>query len=166
MSLSLIVCCDLEGGIGKEGGIPWKNSYDLRNFKNKTENNIVVMARGTWDSLPKKPLLNRINVVLTRQNDLDRDEDIVVAKSFESLDVILKSLEKIHPEKEIFIIGGSTLYEYVLKEKMIKKIYLTIQSGHYGCDRFVHLNLKDRTWRMEKEGHHPEYSYYEYSKIV
>jgi len=64
--MKLIVACDPNGGIGYKNKLPWtKIQGDLPRFKQLTQNKIVVMGRNTWDSLPKKPLPNRINYILT-----------------------------------------------------------------------------------------------------
>ena len=65
----LVVAVAENGVIGKDGAIPWHISDDLKRFKALTLGHTVVMGRKTWDSLPKKPLPGRANVVVTRQTD-------------------------------------------------------------------------------------------------
>src|ERR1700744_6124511 len=70
MSEIVLVLAVAENGvIGKDGGIPWHISDDMKRFKALTLGHTVVMGRKTWDSLPRKPLPGRINVVVTRQTD-------------------------------------------------------------------------------------------------
>jgi len=81
-TLSIIVAATLENGIGNNGGLPWRLPSDMSYFQNITKNfskvdnndNIVVMGRKTWDSIPLKfkPLSGRINVVLSRDLDFSR----------------------------------------------------------------------------------------------
>ena len=59
--------------IGKDGAIPWHISDDLKRFKALTMGHTIVMGRKTWDSLPKKPLPGRTNIVVTRQADWQAD---------------------------------------------------------------------------------------------
>ena len=68
ITYSIIVAIDQEQGIGKDNGIPWHFSEDLQNFKRLTINNVVIMGRKTWDSLPArfKPLDHRSNIIITR----------------------------------------------------------------------------------------------------
>ena len=66
--------------IGKDGAIPWHISDDMKRFKALTMGKTVVMGRKTWDSLPRKPLPGRDNVVVTRQKDW-RAEGAVTASS-------------------------------------------------------------------------------------
>ena len=65
----LVVAIADNGVIGKDGGIPWHISDDMKRFKALTMGHTIVMGRKTWDSLPRKPLPGRINVVVTRQKD-------------------------------------------------------------------------------------------------
>ena len=66
--MKLIVACDPNGGIGYNNRLPWTNLQgDLPRFKNLTQGQVVVMGRNTWDSLPKKPLLGRLNFIVTSQ---------------------------------------------------------------------------------------------------
>lgn len=153
---SLIVTLDEFGGIATEdGSLPWKNKYDMVNFKNKTTNNVVIMGRKTWDSLPSKfkPLPNRINIVISSNgyNILDNYQFIDRPDFIESLslDEKLKLFEKnnnpvkiftniretiihltltekkLYKNKELFVIGGATIYNYFLQNNMISKVYLT-----------------------------------------
>ena len=66
--MNIIVCTSEYNnlqGIGLDGKIPWHNKKDLEFFRNITTCNYVLMGRKTWDSLPKKPLPNRINIIKT-----------------------------------------------------------------------------------------------------
>jgi dihydrofolate reductase len=69
MGVSIIVACDKHGVIGKEGKLPWRCSEDLKIFRKRTLGHAVIMGRKTWDSLPKKPLDGRPNIILTRNQD-------------------------------------------------------------------------------------------------
>ena len=94
--MNLIVAVDENWAIGKEGDLLEKISEDLKRFKELTTNNIVVMGRVTFDSLPKKrPLPNRKNIVLTR------DKTLVIegVEICYTVDELLKMIEK--EEKEV-----------------------------------------------------------------
>jgi hypothetical protein len=73
--MEAIVATDLLGGIGKNNSIPWHSKTDLQFFLNKTINNVVIMGKNTFLSLPhKKPLKNRLNIVLTNNPTLYANE--------------------------------------------------------------------------------------------
>ncbi|MBY6152046.1 dihydrofolate reductase [Vannielia litorea] len=68
--LSLIVARDRNGAIGKDGDIPWRAPEDLKFFKRETLGGAVIMGRKTWESLPFKPLPDRLNLVVSSRTDL------------------------------------------------------------------------------------------------
>ncbi|SIN81220.1 dihydrofolate reductase [Vannielia litorea] len=68
--LSLVVARDRNGAIGKEGDIPWRAPEDLKFFKRETLGGAVIMGRKTWESLPFRPLPDRLNLVVTSRTDL------------------------------------------------------------------------------------------------
>lgn len=76
-------------------------------FKEKTSGNIVVMGRKTWDSLPKKPLSNRFNIVITSSSTINPDQT-----AFLKLEEFIKWLPKLKEGKQdIYIIGGASIYK-------------------------------------------------------
>ena len=103
MNIHLIWAQDLNGGIGRDGQLPWHISEDLKNFKKITFNSTIIMGRKTWDSLPFKPLPNRRNIVLSSQkiNDIEVYHDI---------DNCIKKLTN-QSVDTVFIIGGSSIYQ-------------------------------------------------------
>lgn len=143
---SLILACSCNGGIGFENKLPWNIPDDLKKFKEITsqvndENNInaIVMGRNTWESLPKKPLPNRKNIVLTLNPEYELGNKAIVANSMEEVFMFCsqKNVEK------IFIIGGSEIYKECLNNyrEYIDKIYLTVViDKFYKCDKFIDLD--------------------------
>ena len=103
MEIHLIWAQDTNGGIGKDGKLPWHISEDLQNFKKITSNSTIIMGRKTWDSLPLSPLPNRRNIVLskTKKNQVE---------TYRSYEDCMKKLREDNVEK-IFIIGGRSIYK-------------------------------------------------------
>jgi dihydrofolate reductase len=93
---------------------------DLKRFYELTNNNIVVMGRKTFDTL-KKPLKNRINIVITKNTNYQNSNNLFYCK-LEDLDNILNKLDIIN--KKIFIIGGYEIYNTLINK--CNKLYLTI----------------------------------------
>ena len=89
MKIHLIWAQDHNGGIGKDGNLPWHISEDLQNFKKVTLNSTIIMGRHTWNSLPIKPLPKRKNIVLTSQHF----EDV---ECFSSVEECVKKLNAQH----------------------------------------------------------------------
>lgn len=103
MPIILIAMTDSNYGIGDaKGNLLYKLPKDMGHFKTTTEGHAVVMGRKTYDSLKKKPLPNRDNYVLSRNESLKID-GVTVIHSIE--DVLLKALKE-----DIYIIGGGEVY--------------------------------------------------------
>ena len=103
MEIHLIWAQDQNGGIGKNGNLPWHISEDLRNFKKITLDSAVIMGRKTWESLPIKPLPNRINIVLSKTMETE-------ALTFKSYKQCMEYLKNNNIPK-VFIIGGRSVYQ-------------------------------------------------------
>lgn len=118
-----IAAHDDEWGIGKNNGIPWRCKEDFKHFKETTKGHKVVMGRKTWESLPKKPLPDRINIVLTRQKDYKADGAII------SDDIVWPD-----DGETIYVMGGLEVYrEYA---PYLDELLLTRIPGKYDCDTF------------------------------
>ena len=101
--ISIIVAVSEDWGIGKDNELLWHISEDLKRFKRLTSGNTVIMGNKTWESLPRRPLPGRINIVLT-DNPNESIENAVTAYSIQD------SLNKCDQNEEIFIIGGGSIY--------------------------------------------------------
>lgn len=114
--ISAIVAINHDNVISVDGTIPWHSKGDMEHFKETTSGHVVIMGRKTYESIGK-PLPNRINIVLTR-SDLIYSQPrksgtrIIVMSD---LDEAIKLAKENYPDKEIFIIGGQTIYEQSLK---------------------------------------------------
>ena len=102
MKIHLIWAQDENGGIGKDGKLPWHISEDLKNFKRLTLGSTIVMGRNTWESLPVRPLPERRNIVLSSKEVPDVESYTSVGECIETLDG--DGIEK------LFVIGGTTVY--------------------------------------------------------
>lgn len=112
--LSMIVARARNGVIGRDGGLPWKLSDDLALFKQTTKGKPIIMGRHTWESLPKRPLPGRQNIVITR----DWAYAAEGARVYSNLNAAINSAKAIAAragEKEVFIIGGESLYRRAME---------------------------------------------------
>lgn len=146
---TIIVATDEAGGIGKENRLCWKNKEDLTFFrkittttKDSNKINAIIMGRKTWDSLSVAPLLNRLNIVIsrTKKNDSFVQPHTQFVNSIESAFEYCESPEQ-HIES-IFIIGGEQIYNYCLASNRLNKVYWTTISGEFNCDRFFRPPLE------------------------
>ena len=140
-----IVSVDEKYGIGKDGKLLVSHSEDMNFFKTMTTGNIVVMGRKTWDSLPKKPLSNRFNIVITSSPIINPDPT-----AFLRLDEFIKWLPKLKEGKQdIYIIGGASIYKQLLP--YCDKIYMTMSPKVYETADVFFPQLEPDEWKKVKE---------------
>lgn len=142
--MKLIVCCDKNGGIGKNGTIPWNCPVDMAHFVNTTTGNTVVMGRKTAESIPARsfPLKNRYSIVISRKGP------------FAGAHVTLSNpdqLPHIQPVGEVFIIGGASIYDYYLGLGYVDEVIMTILPDTYDCDTFFPFHHLDSDFVKEKK---------------
>ncbi|MDR2844443.1 MAG: dihydrofolate reductase [Candidatus Symbiothrix sp.] len=143
--LSIIVAIGKNNEIGKDNAMLCHLPADLKHFKEVTSGHPVIMGRKTFESLPKGPLPNRRNIVISRNKELR----IEGAEVYPSLDY---ALLKLMDEEEIFIIGGAQIYTQILPDA--DKLYLTkIQAEFPEADTFFPA-IHYREWReVSREVH-------------
>ena len=144
MKFNIIVACCENNGIGKENDIPWNLKSEMQYFKKITTHttnpilkNVVIMGRKTWESIPEKhrPLENRINIVLTKNSNYEVPHNVFVCDSFKnSIDLVNKISNS--NKDNVFVIGGESIYNEVIDNENLDKIYLTKIYEKYDCDRF------------------------------
>ncbi len=122
-----VVAVSRNGVIGRSGGLPWHVSSDLKRFKAITMGKPLIMGRKTWESLPKRPLPGRLNIVVTRQKKYVAEGAVVVPDT-------ASALAAAGEVDEICIIGGGEIFAEVLAET--DRIYLTE----------VDLTIEGDTW--------------------
>tara|TARA_B100000945_G_scaffold307700_1_gene296478 strand:- start:321 stop:803 length:483 start_codon:yes stop_codon:yes gene_type:complete len=141
MKIHLIWAQDKNGGIGYKGQLPWHIPEDLQNFKKLTLNSTILMGRKTWESLPIKPLPKRRNIVLTRKKNLE-------VESYQSIDECLTKLTNDNTD-ELFIIGGSTIYNsFIDKAEQLHITLIDEKTKH--IDTIFPLNIEQLEKKFEK----------------
>jgi len=142
--MKLIVAVCENWGIGKDGSQPFFIPEDLRFFKDKTIDKVVVMGRVTFLALPQAPLPYRINVVLTRDTAFASD-DIIVCNSLEDLEKFVADYDT----DDVFIIGGQQIYEAMLGQcdtAYVTKIFAAAPTDRF----FPNLDAMD-DWRLHNK---------------
>ena len=115
--LKIIIVAVAENGvIGKDNGLPWHHPEDLKMFKRETSGHTVVMGRKTFDSI-KKPLPNRLNIVLTRSPRPSNDPNLVFVSSLDEAWARCDDAEK------VFVVGGAEIYREALN--VVDEVWLT-----------------------------------------
>jgi dihydrofolate reductase len=149
----LVAAVAENGVIGHDGGMPWRLPGDLKHFKRTTLGKPVIMGRLTFDSIGRKPLPGRPNLVVTRDRSF-RADNVIEASSFDDALRLAKQEAARLSVDEIAVIGGGTLYAEALPRA--DRIYLT--EVHANPEGSVHFPRIDRAaWReVERSGPHRE----------
>ena len=144
----MIAAISQNGVIGKDNDLVWNLPDDMRFFMKTTTGHPVIMGRKNYESLPEKfrPLPNRTNIVITRNENYTAEGAEVV----HSIEDALKATEKSAP-KECFIIGGGEIYRIGLP--YANRMYLTEIEGVYDGDTFFPEYVK-ANWKEVSRKHH------------
>jgi dihydrofolate reductase len=113
LSIVLVVAVAENGVIGRDGTLPWRLKSDMAYFRKVTMGKPVVMGRKTWDSLPRKPLPGRTNIVVTRDASFAAPGALVVTSVDAALiaargDALRRGVD------EIAVIGGNEIFAATL----------------------------------------------------
>lgn len=141
---NIIVACDRNNGIAKNGTIPWVNLTDLKFFRETTTGNgknAVIMGRVTYETIPEgfRPLGGRTNIVISRKWKPSEHSGIIVCKSLS--EALMSVSEKEY--EEVFIMGGEQIYLESIRDYLYlcKRIYLTKLKIDYSCDQFFPFDM-------------------------
>lgn len=146
-TIAHIVCMDKFGIIGIDNKMPWHIPEELKYFKKTTENSIIIMGKNTYVSIGT-PLSKRINIIVSSQSESLCSPNVYVRNTLEeALD--LAYYLGLKEQKNIFIIGGASIYEQTIP--YITKAYITVLDVSY----YNKIKLTDN-----------QFVYYPYEKII
>ncbi len=151
----ILVAVSPEGIIGKDNTIPWHYSTDLKRFKRLTTGNTIIMGRKTWESLPKKPLPERRNIVITRSS-------IDGVECFRNIDDALQTCEG-----DIWFIGGAGIYEEAMEKADV--IDMTLVPDKVKGNNCIYFPKIDKTWKEGETNYldnHPKLKHKKYTRRV
>lgn len=140
MILSLIAAVANNNVIGNESKLIWHMPEDLKHFKKTTMGHSIIMGRKTWESIGK-PLKGRQNIVLTRQ-------EYYLAEGCEVVHSIEEAIRKTKHEKEVFVIGGSDIYEQCIDLYYTRRLYITRIFANFEGDAFF-PDIDTEKWDLE-----------------
>ena len=151
MIRSIIVARADNGVIGKDNGLIWHMPHDLKFFKETTTGHYVIMGRKSFEAVGK-PLPNRLNIIVTRQQDYYAENCLVLHSLQEALELGAQQRQK-----EVFILGGGEIYRQALDQDWVDRIYLTeIKSNFEGDTYFPEIDAAqwNETHREEYQADH------------
>jgi dihydrofolate reductase len=158
--ISIIVAISEDYGIGRDNDLLWRIPEDLRRFKKLTMGHCLIMGKRTWESLPKRPLPGRRNIVLT---DIPH-ECIDCSITAYSID---DALSKCGGNEEVFVIGGGTVYRQFMP--LADRLFITHVHKTTAADTWF-PSIDPVLWEaVEKEEHSeageiPPYTYVVYMR--
>jgi dihydrofolate reductase len=144
--LSMIAAVAENGVIGNKGTLPWRLPDDMAHFRRTTLGKPVVMGRRTYESLGRKPLPRRTNVVVTRDPNFSAPPNVKVAHSLDAALVLAAEAP------EVVVIGGAELYAEALPAA--RRIYLTRVYARPAGDAFF-PELDPAEWHESLLLEHP-----------
>lgn len=141
--MKLIVAVDKNWAIGKNNRLMWSIPADMKFFRETTQGNIVIMGRKTLESFPQgQPLKNRVNIVISRNEDYKVKGAIVVHSVEEAVEEAKKH------EGDSFVIGGESIYRAMLP--YCDMAYVTKIDHAYDADTYFPSLDEDPAWEMTK----------------
>jgi len=149
--VSLVFARALNGVIGKDNALPWRLKSDMALFKATTLFKPVIMGRKTWDSLPKKPLPGRLNVVLSRDGSFEPSGAVVCETLDEALQIAREHAADDGAE-EVCVIGGASLYAAAWPRA--RRLYITEVEAEVPGDTVL-PPFDESGWREVRREEHP-----------
>jgi dihydrofolate reductase len=141
--ISLVAALGKQRQLGLDNKLPWKLGDDMKHFRNLTMGHHVLMGRKTFQSIGR-PLPGRINMIITRNADFIADRCFL----FHSFDNAIKFADD-SGETELFIIGGASIYEFSIENKLVDRMYLTEVDYDGKADAFF-PEFSPEKWYMKK----------------
>lgn len=144
MIISLIVAIAKNRVIGKNNQLIWHLPKDMKFFMDTTIHHPVIMGRKNFESIPEKyrPLKNRDNIIITRNQNYTAEGCAIVYSIEESIEYVNKNLKT----NELFIIGGGEIYKKCLEMDIVDRMYIThIETAFDGDTFFPEINRKNWT---------------------
>lgn len=161
--IAAIVAVDENFGIGSNNELLAHIPEDLKNFKKLTENNVIIMGRKTYDSLPNRPLPNRTNVIISSKNHGLGDKGTL----FTSMDFVkmFLSTQTSYALADCFIIGGGSIYKELLP--YCEKIYITkIHHSYDNVDTYFPNIDNMPEWKLSMSSDIREYENIKYQFCI
>lgn len=139
--MNFIVAVTNDYAIGKDNNLLFHLPTDLKYFKQTTLNKVVVMGERTYRSLPKRPLPNRINIVLS-DNPNFYDDNIIIVNT---VDKLFEEIKKYNPD-DVFVTGGASVYNLLMN--YCKKAYITKIDKVVPADTYINNIEKMPNWKL------------------
>lgn len=160
--MKLIVARAINGVIGRDNGLPWPRiEGDLERFKRLTLGHAVVMGRKTWESLPKKPLGGRMNIVLSRSATyelLSQETSVLWGPA------VVDTLQKAQALADsagcaLWCIGGAQVYSLALASGTVEEMHVTQLHAAFPGDTYLTDAQLHERWRLKSFQQYADHDY-------
>ena len=126
-NFKIIACINQKRVLGNEGKLLYHIGNDLANFKRMTVGNVVIMGRKTFESLPNGvPLKDRVNIIITTDEEYGVDAKFDNVYIVHSVEDAIELCDAFFSDKEVFVIGGESIYRQFMEKDLIGEMRLTI----------------------------------------
>lgn len=174
-SFSIIVCVNDKLAIGDNNGLLYHIKGDMKNFQRMTTDNVVIMGRKTFESLPNQtPLKNRINIIVTRDTEYSVDASFDNVMIVHTIEDAIALCDALYDDKECFVIGGESIYNEFITRGLVDTMYVTsVNDDKEGNAHFPDILSDNDTWKLfyqsytqRQRSDEMTYSFSIYKKIV
>lgn len=123
----IIACINQKRVLGNEGKLLYHIGNDMANFKRQTLNSVVIMGRKTFESLPNnEPLKDRVNIIITNNEEYGVNAEFKDVYIVHSVKDAVELCDAFFGDKEVFVIGGESIYRQFMEENLVDEMRLTI----------------------------------------
>lgn len=147
MRIAFYVAIAENGVIGHEGGLPWRLSSDLKRFKAETMGKPLLMGRKTWESLPRRPLPGRLNIVVSRDPDYVAEGAALARSVSEALEIAIAE-----NTDEVAVIGGGEIFRKLFDQA--DRLNVTHVIGDVAGDTFF-PEISSQEWNVVESTEYP-----------
>ena len=144
-NFKIIACINQKRVLGNEGKLLYHIGNDLANFKRMTVGNVVIMGRKTFESLPNgAPLKDRVNIIITTDEEYGVDANFDNVYIVHSVEDAVELCDAFFSDKEVFVIGGESIYRQFMEKDLVNEMRLTIVNDDTDGDAvFPEYNEED-----------------------
>ena len=144
-NFKIIACINQKRVLGNEGKLLYHIGNDLANFKRMTVGNVVIMGRKTFESLPNgAPLQDRVNIIITTDEEYGVDANFDNVYIVHSVEDAVELCDAFFSDKEVFVIGGESIYRQFMEKDLVNEMRLTIVNDDTDGDAvFPEYNEED-----------------------
>lgn len=163
--LNMIAAIGKNNELGKDNGLIWSFSKDMKFFREKTKNSVIVMGRKTFNSLPRI-LPNRKHIVLSKGKEFNKElnENVVVIEDRKKL---LEYCKELAQKEDVFVIGGASIYAMFLP--VADRMYLTEIEAEDSAAEVYFPEIDESKWEKtiltEEEENDIRFCFVEYNRV-